>query len=320
MFSVLIPTYNNIKTIESSLNSVLLQNYNQIFEVIIQNNNSTDGTTELINEIIAKNDIRNISVKHIINDSTVTMYQNHNLAIDNSSGDYLLFCHSDDFLMYDCLSILHHKIASLGYSRRVIIAGNSIFRSYSQTFMNGKGYPLYGIHSGEIAISAIVSSGGLTPSGTCYARGCFQITGGFIIGEHLISPSDFITQLAMMLNGCELVMLQRLLFIRKIASTANNVSRLDHDLIIFEVFTVLSKYLSSSDFLILKSLLFNNRLGNIPNLDFIRVLKQNKMLSGLEQLNYNVKKLKYLFILKNNRFSLFARIKVVLANVVKKRV
>ena len=274
----------------------------------------------MINEIIARSNIRNISVKHIINNSTVTMYQNHNLAINNSSGDYLLFCHSDDLLMSDCLSILHHEIASLCYSRRVMLAGNSIFRSYSQTFMNGKGYPLYGIHSGEIAISAVVSSGGLTPSGTCYARECFNITGGFILGEHLISPSDFITQLAMMLDGCELVLLQRLLFIRKVASTANNVSRLDHDLIILEVFNALSAYLSNSDFLMLKSLLLNNRLGNIPNLDFIKILKQNRMLSGLEQLNYNVKKLKYLFVLKNNRFSLFARIKVVLVNVIKRRV
>ncbi|MBY0244864.1 MAG: glycosyltransferase family 2 protein [Sphingobacteriaceae bacterium] len=315
-FSVLVPTYNNVKSIGNTLNSIANQDYHEKFEVVIQNNYSTDGATDAIEDFIKSNQRENISYKHVINSELVSMYANHNLAICNSSGKYIIFCHADDFLMPDCLSILKKKISELNYSNRVIIAGDSLFRSYSRTFLNNKGLSIHGLHSGELAISAIVNGGGLTPSGTCYARGVFKYTNDqFILTKHKLSPSDWTTLIVQLFNGAELYLCRNLLFVRVDASTANEgVLYKEIKSVVKESFELLKENLDNRQFQLLKNYLFSNISGT-PNISYLSIMKQCGFLSKYELVKFKFQYVKCLFSFGKNPYSLSSRLKSKILNV-----
>lgn len=54
--SVVIPVYNRVKTVKDAVESALAQQCDFPFNVIVVDNHSNDGTTELLEEIVAKDD------------------------------------------------------------------------------------------------------------------------------------------------------------------------------------------------------------------------------------------------------------------------
>ena len=54
--SVVIPVYNRVKTVKDAVESALAQQCDFLFNVIVVDNHSNDGTTELLEEIAAKDD------------------------------------------------------------------------------------------------------------------------------------------------------------------------------------------------------------------------------------------------------------------------
>lgn len=101
--SIIIPTYNREKTIETAVRSVLNQNYDNI-EVIVVDDGSTDRTIEILESLH--------SDKLIIlkNDKNRGACYSRNRGIEVSSGDYIAFQDSDDIWVPNkletCISVL----------------------------------------------------------------------------------------------------------------------------------------------------------------------------------------------------------------------
>lgn len=103
--SVLICTYNRLELLKQALQSVLEQDFKDL-EIIISDDDSNDGTKDFIQEFI-KNEP---CIKYTLN----TRYKkgpngNKNNALDEASGEYILFLDDDDMLLSGALSTLVSK-------------------------------------------------------------------------------------------------------------------------------------------------------------------------------------------------------------------
>ena len=116
LISIIIPIYNIMDCLERCVDSCLNQTYQNI-EILMVDDGSTDGTSELCDKI-GKKDPR-IRVFHKENGGSSSA---RNLGIENAKGEYLGFVDSDDFvspIMYEDLmnAILAHNIPIAQVSR-----------------------------------------------------------------------------------------------------------------------------------------------------------------------------------------------------------
>ena len=88
-YSVIIPVYNTEKYLDRCLESVLKQT-NQDYEIIVVNDGSTDNSLDILNKY--KESIT------IINQENQGLSIARNNGVAKSSGKYLIFLDSDDFL------------------------------------------------------------------------------------------------------------------------------------------------------------------------------------------------------------------------------
>jgi len=87
--SIITVVYNGIDFIESTVLSVINQDYSN-FEYIIIDGNSTDGTVEVIKKYESK-------VKYWISEKDNGIYDAMNKGIDKASGDWVIFMNCGDF-------------------------------------------------------------------------------------------------------------------------------------------------------------------------------------------------------------------------------
>lgn len=212
LFTIAIPVYNGEKSLSRAIESVLNQDYDSDYEVLIVNNASTDHTEEIIEKF------HDGKIKVVNNKETVSQFENHNICLKNASGKYVLFCHSDDELYPIALSVLSKELKRLDYPTRFIIWGHSLFRDFSWALRQAK-LPINQVFSGEAAYSAF-AFGGLTPSGTCYSRKSLLEIGGFPLMKHRRQPNDWSILWITAFNGFEYEMIDRLILKRLDATTA----------------------------------------------------------------------------------------------------
>ena len=93
--SIIIPVYNSEKYLSKCLNSVILQTWNNI-EIVLVDDGSQDGSSEICDEY-AKQDKRII----VIHKENGGVSSARNRGIEVCTGDYILFVDSDDFLSED---------------------------------------------------------------------------------------------------------------------------------------------------------------------------------------------------------------------------
>lgn len=90
LISIIVPVYNTEKYIGKCLDSLINQTYQNI-EIICINDGSTDGSKKILEEYTKKD--KRIKLINNINSGPAI---SRNLGLDNSNGEYIMFCDSDD--------------------------------------------------------------------------------------------------------------------------------------------------------------------------------------------------------------------------------
>lgn len=99
--SLIVPIYNTAKYLDKCLNSLVNQTLKDI-EIILINDGSTDNSEEIINKF---NDKR---IKYICKQNE-GIGKTRNLGIDISTGEYIAFVDSDDYLSLDFCEKMYNK-------------------------------------------------------------------------------------------------------------------------------------------------------------------------------------------------------------------
>ena len=92
LISIIIPIYNVEKYLKKCIESVINQTYKNI-EIILINDGSTDGSGKICDEYAIKD--KRIKVSHNENGGVAVA---RNKGIKMSTGDYIVFVDSDDFI------------------------------------------------------------------------------------------------------------------------------------------------------------------------------------------------------------------------------
>lgn len=114
--SIIIPVYNSELYLTRCVDSVLAQTYSKI-EVLLIDDGSTDNSYSLCQQY-AQHDSR-VKVLHQDNQGAAAA---RNTGLDNATGDYIMFCDSDDIVSLDWTK---HMIESLSGDNVILpICGN----------------------------------------------------------------------------------------------------------------------------------------------------------------------------------------------------
>jgi cellulose synthase/poly-beta-1,6-N-acetylglucosamine synthase-like glycosyltransferase len=113
LVSIIVPAYNEEKTIGKCLESILNQEYKGEIEVIVVNDGSTDRTAEIVSQY----PVRFIDLK--VNGGKANAL---NKAIENAKGDILIFTDSDSYMSANAVNSLVSCLNTNGGAQ--IAAGN----------------------------------------------------------------------------------------------------------------------------------------------------------------------------------------------------
>lgn len=118
-FSIIMPVYNVAKYISDAVDSVLKQSYKN-FELILVNDGSTDDSYEIILKIAETDDrIR------IVNKVNGGLSDARNEGMKYTSGDYIFFMDSDDFISPELFDIVDQQLNNR--SVKVVMIGYQYF-------------------------------------------------------------------------------------------------------------------------------------------------------------------------------------------------
>lgn len=104
LISIIIPVYNVEKFLNSCLDSVINQTY-QNLEIMCVNDGSTDNSLKILEQYAQKEPRINI-----INQSNKGLAGARNTALDALNGEYFFFLDSDDFIHPQTIEILYSEI------------------------------------------------------------------------------------------------------------------------------------------------------------------------------------------------------------------
>lgn len=121
--SIIVPVYNVEKYLVRCIESLINQTFKNI-EIILINDGSTDNSLNIINEY-RKKDKR---IKLINNKNNGVSYS-RNIGIKQSTGDYIMFVDSDDWIDKDAIKNM--------YALAIKNSCDLIMCSYTREFLNG---------------------------------------------------------------------------------------------------------------------------------------------------------------------------------------
>lgn len=143
--SVIVPVYNTASYLSKCLNSLVNQTLPEL-EIIIVNDGSTDGSQRIIDEYVEK--YPNLIKSFWKRNSGVSDTRNY--GIERSSGEYIGFVDSDDWVAYD----MYYRLYSLAKSCSYDIVCTSCVNIYSnhQIKVNGFTYKDLGKYGFDVIL------------------------------------------------------------------------------------------------------------------------------------------------------------------------
>lgn len=93
--SILVRVYNQEKLIESCLNRILNQEFDGELEILVGNDNSTDGTKDILDNISSRH--KNVMVYH--HQPNLGALKNYDYLFSKATGDYVCVCDGDDYFL-----------------------------------------------------------------------------------------------------------------------------------------------------------------------------------------------------------------------------
>ena len=97
--SVLVPAHNEERTIEGTINAIYNIDYQNISEVIVINDGSTDNTLEILKKIVSSHKYKNFKV---INKKNSGKADSLNKALKFCNGELVVVCDADSYPERDC--------------------------------------------------------------------------------------------------------------------------------------------------------------------------------------------------------------------------
>jgi len=94
LVSVIVTSYNQIKTISQTLDSILAQNFDHSFEIIIGDDHSCDDSIKICNKY--QRDFPDIIVTSY-NDENIGIAANFAKCVKKARGKYIAICAADDY-------------------------------------------------------------------------------------------------------------------------------------------------------------------------------------------------------------------------------
>ena len=130
LVSIIIPMYNQrLDYLRDCLKGALFQTYPNI-EVIISDNHSTNGSSEILNEYSSNERLKIVKpITHL------NIIDHFTFAASHASGEYISFLSSDDMLYPECISkvvkpLIENKDLSYSYCENVVIDSDGNQKSF----------------------------------------------------------------------------------------------------------------------------------------------------------------------------------------------
>lgn len=181
MISIIIPVYNEEKRLDKCIHSILHQTY-QDFEVVIVNDGSTDGTSEIINRYIDEYYEKVVC----INKKNGGLASARNCGIDISRGKYITFLDADDYIDRDYLLTListaeKHGCNMVCSGQYKVGEDEKIIRSVIYKSRDGKCLSRRLNISGKIYLTSYIKDNHITfPEGKTYEDNSFNLQTFFL--------------------------------------------------------------------------------------------------------------------------------------------
>lgn len=174
-FSIIVPTYNAANTVQRCLRSVLAQTNTDV-EIIVQDGNSSDETEEVVCRI-------DDSRIRFFSERDNGVYDAMNKAIDHSTGMWLLFLGSDDYLYNS--TVLTDMRKELNRSAAALVYGNVKIIGDTPWAKDGT------IYNGEIDLPSLLSKHNYSHQAIFYHRRIFEDGHRYNLKYRICADYDF---------------------------------------------------------------------------------------------------------------------------------
>jgi glycosyltransferase involved in cell wall biosynthesis len=182
--SLCIPAYQAESHLRSTIDSALAQTYPDL-DVVIVENNSSDGTRDILETI------EDDRVRIIRNATTLAIPDNWNRAVRESHGEFVKLVCADDTLEPDCIAA-QVRVLESSPDVGLVAARTDFIDDEGRLLLPGRGLGgIVGRHSGERVVRQIVRSGRNPigpPVAGMFRRVDFDRCGGF--RGDLLFPMD----------------------------------------------------------------------------------------------------------------------------------